>query len=228
MKDIKSHERVNDILLGPLERPALQWLAAHQPKWMTPDGLTIIGIIGSIIIFFSYALSRSNPAFLWLASLGFVINWYGDSLDGTLARYRKIQRPTYGFFVDHVVDSLSMVLVFLGLGLTYYVRFDIASIALLGYILMAYYINIKTLVTGVFQISYGKFGPTEMRVMAILLNILMFFVGAVTFAVGEWNLTIYDVLVGIIAIALFAVFIFSSLQTARELDKIDRAKLVEE
>jgi len=132
MKEIETHERVNDILLGPLERPALKWLAEHQPSWMTPDILTIIGIFGSVLIFTSYALSRIDPAFLWLASLGFVINWYGDSLDGTLARVRKIERPKYGFFVDHVVDAASEALVFFGLGVTFYIRFDLASVALVG------------------------------------------------------------------------------------------------
>ena len=105
MADKESHKRVNDILLGPIERPALNWLAAHMPAWMTPDGLTIIGVIGAVIILVSYGLSNLEPAFLWLASFGFFVNWFGDSLDGTLARYRKIERPKYGFFVDHTVDA---------------------------------------------------------------------------------------------------------------------------
>ncbi len=224
MSKIKSHQRVNDILLGPLERPALAWLAAHQPAWMTPDILTIIGIFGSVLIFVSYALSRINPAFLWLASLGFVINWYGDSLDGTLARHRKIERPKYGFFVDHIVDAISEVMVFLGLGLTYYVRFDIAAIALVGYLLMSIYVYVTTAVTGVFQISYGKFGPTEVRVLAILANTAMFFFGTVVILRDPIEISIYDVFVAIVAVALYGIFIGKSLQQAKILDKEDRAR----
>lgn len=224
MKDIQSHQRVNDILLGPLERPALKWLAAHQPKWMTPDLLTIIGIIGSIIIFLSYVLTRIHPAFLWLASLGFIINWYGDSLDGTLARFRKIERPKYGFFVDHTVDAISESLVFFGLGISYYVRFDVASVALVGYLLVSVYVYVTTAVIGKFQISYGKFGPTEIRVIAMLINALIFFVGNPTFALGPLNLTIWDVLVGLIGLVLYGIFAGKTIQTARELDKLDRGK----
>jgi phosphatidylglycerophosphate synthase len=224
MSKIKSHQRVNDILLGPLERPALAWLAAHQPAWMTPDILTIIGIFGSVLIFVSYALSRINPVFLWLASLGFVINWYGDSLDGTLARHRKIERPKYGFFVDHIVDAISEVMVFLGMGLTYYVRFDIAAIALVGYLLMSIYVYVTTAVTGVFQISYGKFGPTEVRVLAILANTAMFFFGTAVILRDPIEISIYDVFVAIVAVALYGIFIGKSLQQAKILDKEDRAR----
>jgi len=224
MKDIKSHERVNDILFGPLERPALQWLAAHQPAWMTPDILTIIGIFGSLLIFASYALSRINPAFLWLASLGFIINWYGDSLDGTLARHRKIERPKYGFFVDHIVDAFSEILIFLGLGVSFYVRFDLAAVALIGYLLMSIYVYVTTAVSGVFQISYGKIGPTEIRVLAILANALMFFIGLRTITIASVDLTYYDLFVAVIALALYGTFISKSIQTARELDKQDRGR----
>ena len=132
MGEMKPHQRVNDILLGPLERPALQWLAGHMPAWMNPDILTGIGMLGAAVVFAGYTLSNAHPAYLWLANLGFVINWFGDSLDGTLARYRHIERPKYGFFIDHTMDALSEVLVVAGLGLSPYVSFEIAMLALVG------------------------------------------------------------------------------------------------
>src|SRR5512138_816292 len=122
MSDITNHRRVNDILLGPLERPTLKWLAAHMPAWVTPDICTIIGVFGAILISLSYVLTVFDKNFLWLASLGFVINWFGDSLDGTLARYRKIERPIFGFFVDHIMDAFSVTVIILGLGMTDYVN----------------------------------------------------------------------------------------------------------
>src|SRR4030066_847817 len=111
MGDIKEHKRVNDIFLGSLELPALQWLAAHSPAWVTPDWMTVIGIAGALVITLGYGLSNFHPAFLWLATLGFIINWGGDRLDGTLARYRHIERPKFGFFIDHVADVLTEIII---------------------------------------------------------------------------------------------------------------------
>ncbi len=217
MPELKPHKRVNDILFGPLERPALQWLAAHMPPWMNPDILTGIGILGSILIFVSYCLSNGNAGFLWLASLGLVINWFGDSLDGTLARYRKIERPKYGFFVDHTVDAFSEMLVVLGLGLSPYVRFDVACMALIGYLLVSVLVYVQTYVEGVFKISYGKLGPTEVRVIIMILNALMFFVDtpSVTFSFGLFS--IYDLIVAAIAAVLMLIFFVSSARKAKEL-----------
>lgn len=219
----KDHKRVNDILLGPLERPALRWLAAHSPAWMTPDKLTAIGTVGAFVIFLGYWASRFNPAFLWLASFGLLVNWYGDSLDGTLARYRNIQRPKYGFFIDHTVDAFNEMLIVLGLGLSPYVTFNIAALALVGYLLMSVFVYVRTFVEGVFQISYGKFGPTEVRVILFLLNTLMFFwISAPEFATPVGSITVYDVLVGLIALVLIALFVANTYRKARELSTIDR------
>ena len=85
MKTSANHKRINDILLGPLERPALKWLAAHAPAWMTPDICTSIGVLGSVVILVGYILSRFHPGFFWLATFGFILNWYGDSLDAAIA-----------------------------------------------------------------------------------------------------------------------------------------------
>ena len=133
---VEQHSRVNRILLGPLERPALKWLAEHMPRWMTPDILTGIGFLGAVIIAVSYYLTNYNPAYLWLASFGFVVNWFGDSLDGSLARFRHIERPRYGFFLDHTLDSASETVIFIGLGLSPYVNLELAFLALVGYLLL--------------------------------------------------------------------------------------------
>lgn len=221
MSDIKKHRRINDILLGPLERPALNWLAAHMPNWVYPDLLTIIGVFGAVLIFFSYWLTNYNKNFLWLASLGFVINWFGDSLDGTLARYRKIQRPKYGFFIDHTVDAFNEVIIFLGFGLSPYLRFDIACLALIGYLLMSVLVYVRTYVKGEFVISYVGIGPTELRVLAILANTLIYFSGILFVNFFGLNTTVIDIIVALLAAALFIVFIISTVQQARELAKID-------
>jgi archaetidylinositol phosphate synthase len=221
MTDTKSHQRVNDILLGSLERPALLWFSAHMPAWINPDILTLIGILGAVIICAGYVLSNVSSGFLWLASLGFVINWFGDSLDGSLARYRKIERPKYGFFVDHTVDAFSQLLIFLGLGLSPYVSFSIAALALVGYLLMSVLVYVDTYVSGVFKISYGKFGPTEMRVIAILVNTAFLLVGRPEVKTALGTVSVYDLVVLAIALAFVFVFLVSTAKRARELAKLE-------
>jgi archaetidylinositol phosphate synthase len=222
--DIHKHYRVNDILLGPLERPALRWLAAHMPAWVTSDICTLTGVAGAIVILLSYFMSRYSPYFLWLASLGFVINWLGDSLDGTLARYRHTERPIYGFFIDHTVDAVNEVVIFLGLGLSPYVSFPVACLALIAYLLLSVLIFVRTCVAGEFKISYGRLGPTEIRVLAILLNTVMFFVGVreIPLALGTdrpFMLNPYDLIVGAIAIILATFFLVTVVQETRRLAK---------
>lgn len=222
--DIKKHQRVNNILLGPLERPALKWLAAHMPGWVTPDICTIIGLLGSFGVAISYFLSLYDRSFLWLASFGFLLNWFGDSLDGTLARYRHIERPIFGFFVDHTIDVFSAAIIFLGLGLTPYVSFDIACLALIAYLLLCALVFLRTSVIGEFKISYSYLGPTEIRALAVLLNTAMYFGGVRTASlllgpVGQISFTPYDLVVALIALILFFFFLMTAIQEIARLAK---------
>jgi phosphatidylglycerophosphate synthase len=216
---VQPHTRINNILLARWERPALQWLAARIPARVNPDVLTAVGVFGAGLTFIGYCLSNYRSAFLWLASLGFVINWFGDSLDGTLARYRQIERPKYGFFVDHTVDAFSEVLIVIGLGLSPYVTFSIACLGLIGYLLMSILVYIRTYVDGVFQLSYGKFGPTEVRVILISLNTVMFFWGAPNWEL-PLKLTVYDLPIAAIAAILSILFIVKSIQNALKLAEL--------
>lgn len=221
MDDIKpkEHSRVNKILLGPLERPALAWLAKKMPSWVTPDVLTMTGFIATIIIAGSYILAHRSPWFLWLASFGIALNWFGDSLDGTLARYRKIERPRYGFFIDHAMDGLGEVIVMFGIGLSPYVDFRIAMITLVGYMLMANMVYILTYVKGEFRISYIGLGPTEVRVILIITNILIFFLGNPTVQT-KWGIySIYNVVMIILAALLYGIYIVVTYLNANSLSK---------
>jgi phosphatidylglycerophosphate synthase len=228
MSEIEKHRRVNDILLGPLERPAIDWLVPHLPGWVTPDHLTFLGLAASILTGISYWLTNRSPLFLWLASLGFIINWFGDSLDGNLARYRKIERPKYGFFIDHTMDTISEVIIFLSLGLSPYVNFNLACLALIGYLCMANLVYITTSVAGVFKISYGSLGPTEVRVIAILANTVLFFLGTPTLTLpGLPPFTYYDIVVIFVAALLFFFFIYTTATQAVQFERIDRKALQE-
>ena len=217
---VNPHQRVNDILLARWERPALQWFAARMPTAVSPDILTAVGVFGAVLIFLGYSLSNYFSGFLWLANLGFLINWFGDSLDGTLARYRNIERPKYGFFLDHTVDTFNEVLIVIGLGLSPYVTFSVACLGLIGYLLMSILVYIRTYVEGVFQLSYGKFGPTEVRVILILLNIGMFVWGLPKLEL-PWGLTVYDLPIAVIAAILGILFTVGSIQNAVKLAKLE-------
>lgn len=226
MGEVKPHKRVNDILLGPLERPALRWLAAHQPAWVSPDTMTIIGVIGAVITMLSYGLSQLDRNFLWLASLGFVINWYGDSLDGTLARYRHIERPRYGYYIDHTMDAVTQIMIFFGLGATPYIDMRIALTCLVAYMLLSVLVYVRTYTVGQFQISYGRLGPTEVRVIAILLNLFMYFGGVrpdnMTWNIlGRFEVNAYDGIVLVIAALLAYFFATSWLVQMHQLGKLE-------
>lgn len=220
--DIKSHQRINQTLLTPLEKPVLQILASKMPRWVTPDVLTAVGILGAMIIFISYCLTNLDRNFLWLADLGFAINWFGDSLDGTLARYRKIERPKYGFFLDHTVDAFNEFAIVMGLGLSPYVSFAIACLGLIGYLLLSVLVYVRTAVDGVFKISYGQLGPTEVRVIFILLNTLIYFWEFPKITLPFGVLSVYDLIVGILAAILILMFIGSSIKSGIELSNVDQ------
>ncbi len=217
MKETSKHKRVNDILLGPLERPALHWLASHMPAWVTPDICTAIGIAGAFITLAGYVLSNYHAGFLWLASLGFLVNWFGDSLDGTLARHRHIERPMYGYFIDHTTDAVVQLMIFFGLGLSPFVSFNVASLALIGYLIMCIVTYLRTYVAAEFKISYGHLGPTESRVVAMILNTAMFFFGIENISLDGVTVSVYDIPVLVVALVLFSFFINTAWQETRRL-----------
>lgn len=219
----QSHTRVINSILGNTEKKVLLWLAPRMPAWVVPDTLTFLGLFASVLIFLGYALTVYDKRFLWLASFGFILNWFGDSLDGTLARVRKIERPRYGFFVDHIIDSVAEVLIFIGLGISPFVRFDLACLALIVYMLMSVFVYLGTYVNGVFRISYAGLGPTETRVLAILANTLIFFTNNPMVYLPFATVTLYDVFVTLIIILGVVLFSINSISMARDLSKEDRA-----
>jgi phosphatidylglycerophosphate synthase len=226
MNNLAKSKRVNDIFFGPLERPALKWLAERMPAWVTPDTLTLIGLFGTILIFTSYALTTLNKNFLWLASLGFVINWFGDSLDGTLARFRKVERPRYGFMVDHVVDCFGSVLMVLGMGISPFVNFTIASLTLIAYLMVSILTYVLTISNGVFRISSGKIGPTELRVFLIVANTGAFFYSKPLFNTAVGSFTIFDVVVALMGLILLVIYVVNAITESSKLAALEPATAV--
>lgn len=168
--------RIQTSVLNALEKKVLVWLAQRQPKWMTSDILTYIGTFGAVVIAAGYILSALNINFLWLSSLGFVINWYGDSLDGTLARVRKLQRPVYGYYIDHTIDAINEVIIFVGVGMSGLMHLNIALLALVMYFLITINVSINAHLKKEFKLTYAKMGPTEFRIIMVLVNTLLILV----------------------------------------------------
>ena len=164
--------RIQTSVLNSLEKKVLVWLAERQPRWMTSDILTYIGTFGAVVIAAGYILSAWNINFLWLSSLGFIINWYGDSLDGTLARVRNTQRPVYGYYLDHTIDAINEVMIFVGVGLSGLMHLEIALLALVMYFLMTINVSINAHLKKEFKLTYASMGPTEFRIIMIIINTL--------------------------------------------------------
>ena len=198
-----------------------------MPFWVTPDVCTFTGIIGAAVIMAGYILSRISPDFLWLASLGFIINWFGDSLDGTLARYRHIERPKYGYFVDHAVDVLNEMMMLVGLGLSYYVRLDLACLTLCLYLMLSILVFLRTFTNREFNISYSRLGPTEMRIGMILFNTVLYFGGLRIISVshsvfGRIYFSAYDIVITLFNLGMLFLFILTAIRESISLAKTDQ------
>lgn len=175
-EEIKASKRIQTSFLNAAEHKALVWLAARQPKWVTSNTLTWIGIIGSVIIAAGYILSNRNINWLWLASFGFFVNWYGDSLDGNLARYRGTQRPIYGYYLDHTVDAINEILMFMSIGISSLLNIWIAVAGLILYLLLTLNVSMNAHLKKEFKLTYAKLGPTELRLILVIVNTLFIFI----------------------------------------------------
>ena len=165
--------RINRALTASLEKRALHWMALRMPRWLSSDQLTVLGLSAQIGAGVGYALSRYNRYALLLVILCLVLNWFGDSMDGTLARVRGQQRPRYGFYVDHMVDILGAIALMGGLGLSGFVHWQTAIAMLIAFLLLASESYLATYTLSRFQLSQGLFGPTEIRILLILGNLAL-------------------------------------------------------
>lgn len=166
-------------LLADPERRLLRRIAAALPAWVTSDQLTAVGVLGAIGAGVTYALSGSSAAWLWAASAFLVVNWFGDSLDGTLARVRKAERPRYGYYLDHLVDAFATAVIGAGIGLSPFVELELALLLVVLYLALSINIYLESAVFGVFNLGYGRLGPTEARGILILANAALALSGAV-------------------------------------------------
>jgi len=165
--------RVNQALTASLERRALQWMAARAPRWLTSDQLTVVGLVAQIAAGIGYAVSRYHHFALLFVILCLALNWFGDSMDGTLARVRCQQRPRYGFYVDHMVDVFGAVAMMCGLGLSGFLHWQTAMAMLIAFLLLSSESYLATYSLSCFQLSQGIFGPTEIRLLLVIGNLAL-------------------------------------------------------
>jgi archaetidylinositol phosphate synthase len=212
-------EREPNFLFARLERRFLPWVAGKLPRWILPDDMTALGVLAAFGVCAAYQLSNQGRGWLWVASGLLVIQWVGDSLDGTLARVRGIQRPKYGYYLDHIVDAIATAAIGLGLGLSPFMLLSIGALIVVGYLTLSINVYLESMAFGRFRLGYGLLGPTEIRVVLILLNTALAIGLGLDFRLLDLNLTIYDVIgLGIVAVmlALLTVRVFGNL---RELAK---------
>ena len=224
-------KRIQTSILNGLEKKALIWLAERQPKWVSSDMLSLVGCLGALMIGVGYALTSISPAFLWLASAGFIVNWYGDSLDGTLARVRNKQRPIYGYYLDHTLDCINEMVICIGLGMSPLMDMRIALLILLAYFLMTINVSVNAHLKGEFRLTYAKLGPTEVRIIGIIANTLLVLSPALrayrrTYEIlgHSISMTTLDFIVFAIALIIFILYIITVIQDARSYSKIDPPK----
>lgn len=212
--------RVQNNVLAASERRLLNWLCARMPAWVTPDRLTALAMAASVLTALAFLLSNWGAHWLWLAVVGIVLHWFGDSLDGSLARYRRIERPAYGYFIDHSCDGLSTLIILGGIGLSPFLRLDVALFVVASYLLLAVNSFLLAKVSGEMPLSQGAFGPTEIRLVLITLTIAMWVVGTTTGDVGAFS--VFDLIFAGIATIMVATFIGQIATSARRLAEIDR------
>jgi phosphatidylglycerophosphate synthase len=169
------HEATRSLtsVLAPVEKRALIWIAERLPRWVNSDHLTGLALGAMFVSGLSYWLARLTSAGLLLVVAGLAVNWFGDSLDGTLARVRRHQRPRYGFYVDHVVDAAGAVFLLGGLGLSGYMSPHVALALLAAYLLLLVETFLATYTLGTFKMSYFKIGPTELRILLAIGNLIL-------------------------------------------------------
>src|SRR3954469_22532793 len=177
-------EREPNFLLAGVEKRVLRAIARRLPRWILPDDLTALGVAAALGICAAYVLSNHGHGWLWVASALLVVHWLGDSLDGTLARVRGIQRPRYGYYLDHLVDAVSTAAIGIGLGLSPYLLLSVGTLIVVAYLILSINVYLEAHALGRFSIGYGLIGPTEIRLILIALNTALALVpGGVHFAV---------------------------------------------
>jgi archaetidylinositol phosphate synthase len=214
-------DTVNTAFTAKAEEKAKEWICPRLPLWVTPDVLTGIGVIGILMVAAGFVLGFVNRNYLILVVAGLIIHWFGDSFDGSIARYRKKTRPHYGYYIDKVVDAVSVVVLCLGLGLSGYVKIEFALLFGLAYMALMIHADLVVHVQNECRYAFAGFGPTEIRIVGIIIAAYMYFAEINYYDVIGHILTQYDFCVIAISFIMFVILLVSIIQKGIELNKQD-------
>jgi phosphatidylglycerophosphate synthase len=206
-------------VLAPVEKRVLVWLAERMPRRINSDHLTILALAAMLGAGLSYWWASVNALGLIAATICLAVNWFGDSLDGTLARVRRCQRPRYGFYVDHVIDTFGIALLIGGMSLSGYMTPWVAALLLIAYFMLSAEVFLATHVLGTFRMSFFKVGPTELRLLLGVGNAVAMFKPTSHLLGHEFLL--FDVGGFIGAIGLACTVVLSAISNTRRLYRLE-------
>src|SRR2546422_7662493 len=213
-------EREQTSVLAPLERVALRGLVRRLPGWVNSDHLSVLGLVAMFLAGVGYAASKHNPLLLHLVNLCILLNWFGDSLDGTLARYRDRLRPRYGFYVDHIIDTFGALFLIFGLALSGYMSERVAAALLIVFLMVSINSYLTAYALGVFKLSHGKMGPTEIRLLLMIGNVFLIYHPHTH--VRHHVYLLFDVGGVVSIIGMFSILVFSSIRNTHTLYNLER------
>jgi archaetidylinositol phosphate synthase len=213
--------RQKTFLLAHPEGRVLEWIARRLPAWVMPDHLTALGVLAAVGIAVAYGLSNRDPVWLWAASGLLVVHWLGDSLDGTLARVRRSERPRYGYYLDHLVDAIATALIGIGLGLSPFMLLATGLVLVVAYLVLSINTYLETNTLGVFSLGYGRLGPTEARVGLVLVNTVLAVGLAPEVSVLGVGVSALDVVVLGFAAVMLGALVVRALRNLRELARLE-------
>jgi len=206
--------RVQESWTAAGEKRLLLWLASRTPSWISPDHLTLLGLAAQISAGVCYALAARHSYFLLGVVACLILNWWGDSLDGTLARVRHRQRPRYGFYVDHIVDTFGALALMGGLAFSGYMHPWIAIGLLIAFLMLSIQSYLATHALGEFRLSFWGFGPTELRILLAVGNLALLSKPMVHFLGGSYRLFDVGGGIGLAGMSLMLV-VFTAQNTLR-------------
>ncbi len=228
---VNDTKRIQKNIINSLEKKVLVFLAERMPAWVNSDMLTFTGFVGSLMICAGFILTHLSINWLWLAIAGLAVNWFGDSLDGTLARVRQTQRPVYGYYLDHTMDVVNELFMFVGIGLSPLVHLHIALAALIFYLALTLNVSMNSYLRSEFRLSYAGLGPTEFRMIIIFICLLFIYVPgihdyarAVEVFGNTYVFGMFDYIALLVAAVLGIIWMVTIIQDINHYSKVDPPK----
>ena len=217
----KEQQAINTAITGKAEEKAKEWICPRIPQWINPDHLTVLGYIGMIITGLGFVFGFINRWYILLIPFGLFVNWFGDSFDGSIARYRKKTRPKYGYYIDKIVDAVAVITLTLGVGFSGFFKIEIALLFASIYLALMSHVDLVTHVQGQNRNAFGLLGPTEVRIIGVLFSIYMFFSKVHYFDIYGYIVTQYDIALFVLSVVMAVILLVSIFKKGIELHKID-------